>query len=382
MAVTKKVLVAGEGGVGRTTALFRYTENFFSSATKMTLGFQFFSKTVEVEGETFNLSFFDLAGQERWRFLFDSIALGANGAILFFDLTRPMTLEKIVQWVDILRRCDPNLPILFVGTKTDLIENIMIDDEYAMCLKERFNLFDYIKISSKTGENVELIFENLIRKMAGLELLPTPIIDVSPHQVQIRRRNESKRRNRNLTKTYKINDFITLELENNKTHIYVKGKDFIQCKYLLLNIPVDKITEYDNINSIDEASEILDKSLEYKSIVEFKISPKTEFWGHCSNIQAWAENGYDTRVLHRNLAFPLLRKLTEVGDPHAKRAFKEEIALRFENGNLTVQNYLIEEGYLSFLDKEELRSLLDGVPNKEQIINKSSLKKNKALSIF
>jgi len=341
LAITKKILVTGEGGVGRTTALFRYTENFFSAETKMTIGVQFFSKTVEIGGETFDLS--------------------------IFDLTRPMTLENIGQWVDILRQFDPNLPILFVGTKTDLINDVMVDDWYAMDFKEKYNLFDYIKISSKTGENIDLIFENLIRKMAGMELLPTPVINVSPPPIPTRR-NTIKRYKYAITKTYKINEFITLKLKNNKTHIYVKGKDFIQCKYLLLNIPVDKITEFDAINSIDEASEILDKSLEYRSGREFDISPEAEFWGHSSNLQAWAENGYDTRLLHRNLAFPLLRRLTEVGDPIAKRAFKDEIALRFENGNLTVQTYLIEEGYLGFLVEEELRSLLDGVPNKEKIL--------------
>ncbi len=52
------------------------------------------------------------------------------------------------------------------------------------------------------------------------------------------------------------------------------------------------------------------------------ILPIKEFWGHCSNLQAWAEYGYDTRLLHPNLAFPLLEKLATVGDPIAKKVFK------------------------------------------------------------
>ncbi|MFX1257954.1 MAG: leucine-rich repeat domain-containing protein, partial [Promethearchaeota archaeon] len=90
-----------------------------------------------------------------------------------------------------------------------------------------------------------------------------------------------------------------------------------------------------------------------------KISPETEFWGHCSNLQAWTENEYDTRLLHSNLAFPLLKKLTESGDPLAKKVFKEEIAKRFMKGHLSVSTYLIKEGYLFYLSKEEFESILD-----------------------
>ena len=83
------------------------------------------------------------------------------------------------------------------------------------------------------------------------------------------------------------------------------------------------------------------------------ISPDQEFWGHCSNLQMWHEHNYDTRLLHSNLSFPLLRKLADVGDPQAMRVFKEEIAKRFESGVPSVQIYLREEGYLAYLDDDD-----------------------------
>jgi len=61
---------------------------------------------------------------------------------------------------------------------------------------------------------------------------------------------------------FKINEIITLKLENNRTNIYVNNELFRHCKYLLLNIPVDNIHEFDDITSIDEAEEYLDHSLE------------------------------------------------------------------------------------------------------------------------
>ncbi len=63
-------------------------------------------------------------------------------------------------------------------------------------------------------------------------------------------------------RSFKVNEYISLKLEEKKTNIYVKGRLFRQCKFLLLTIPVDKISSFDEIESIDEAAERLDRSLE------------------------------------------------------------------------------------------------------------------------
>jgi small GTP-binding protein len=160
-----KILTAGEGGVGKTTLLHRYVEGKFSADTKMTIGVEFFLKEIDLGGKQCTLQLWDFGGQERFRFLLESYVLGAKGALLMFDLTRPMTLENLQQWVSICRKGDPNLPILFLGTKLDLINDIMVDDDYALTFKEQFNLFDYMKISSKSGENVSEAFELLTKKI-------------------------------------------------------------------------------------------------------------------------------------------------------------------------------------------------------------------------
>ena len=154
-------------------------------------------------------------------------------------------------------------------------------------------------------------------------------------------------------KEFKINDYITLKLDNNKTFIYVKGERFKQCKYLLLNIKIDEITFLDEIDSVDEAAAKLDNNLNRVDYVE--IPPEVEFWGHCSNLQVWVEYDYNTRLLHSNLAFPLLKELAIVGDPIAKKVFKEEIAYRLSSKYLPVIRYLIEGGYIEFLNEEELK---------------------------
>jgi len=163
-----KILTAGEGGVGKTTLLRRYVEGKFITETKMTIGVEFFLKEIVIDNQKYILQLWDFGGQERFRFFLQSYAIGAKGALLLFDLTRPMTLRYLNEWVNIVRAAESNLPILFLGTKSDLVDRILVDDDYALEYKEKLNLFDYIKISSKTGENVNEAFEMITKKIIDI----------------------------------------------------------------------------------------------------------------------------------------------------------------------------------------------------------------------
>ena len=158
-------------------------------------------------------------------------------------------------------------------------------------------------------------------------------------------------------KEFRVNNYLTLKLENNKTFIFVGGERFQQCKYLLIDISIEEVESFEEIKSIDEVSEKLDRSLEKPTREDVKIKPEVEFWGHCSNLQVWYERNYDTSLLHSNLAFPLLKKLTEVGDPLARKKFKEEIAKKLTDGSNPVALYLYGRNYVKYLSREEFWSL-------------------------
>ncbi|TXT55551.1 MAG: hypothetical protein BAJALOKI1v1_2020006 [Promethearchaeota archaeon] len=164
-----KVLTAGEGGVGKTTLLHRYIEGEFQANTKMTIGVQFFLKELELNSKKVILQIWDFGGQERFRMLLKSYANGAKGALLLFDLTRPLTLDRIDEWVNICRSDDPDLPIIFLGTKFDLKDQVSIEDDYILEFVERFNLVTYLKTSSKSGRNVhksfEILSENILKHL-------------------------------------------------------------------------------------------------------------------------------------------------------------------------------------------------------------------------
>lgn len=165
---------------------------------------------------------------------------------------------------------------------------------------------------------------------------------------------------------FKVNEFLSLRLENSKTNIYINNELFRHCKFLLIDIPIENIDTFDEIQSIDEIEMRSDRSLEFKDHSKIEIPPKTEFWAHCSNLQVWYENNYDTCLLHSELAFPLLKRLKEVGDPLANKRFKEEIAKRFESGYLPTIYFLLEEGYDEYLSREELFLSLLGQDEKAE----------------
>ncbi|MFW9872627.1 MAG: hypothetical protein ACFFG0_05950 [Candidatus Thorarchaeota archaeon] len=163
-------------------------------------------------------------------------------------------------------------------------------------------------------------------------------------------------------KEYKINEYLALRLNYPITEIYVNGEYFAQCKRLMLIIPDEKSERYNNIESIDDATEVYNYSIQDSQIINDKldtkkriyIDPEEEFWGHCSNLQAWVEHDYNTRLLKADLAFPLLEKLVKEGDKKALIKLKEEILRRVIDGNKQVIEYLFVENYLNYLNNEEL----------------------------
>lgn len=157
-------------------------------------------------------------------------------------------------------------------------------------------------------------------------------------------------------KEEKLNEIMSLKLEGKKTVLYIKDTPFRQCMRLLVNIPVDEMRDLDNIESIDDLSELFENTDYYKAT---DITPEDEFKGHHSNLQVWIEHEYDTRLLHSNLAFPILKELAKQGVTKAKTRFKEEVTKRFLSGNFKVITYLIEQQYLSDFTEEELDILFD-----------------------
>ena len=174
-------------------------------------------------------------------------------------------------------------------------------------------------------------------------------------------------------KQFKVNNFITLKLERSKTNIYINNEKFIQCKFLLLDFPLDDMIFLNELGSIDEFSERFGNPFDIRPSHLPEIPPEVEFWGHCSNLQVWVENNYDTNLLHSNIAFPLLRRLSEVGDTTAKKVCKDEIIRRVESGYVPTIIYLVISHFLDFFTQEEFKTLIEGVKESEYVLEERHL---------
>ena len=161
---TFKIVIFGDSQTGKTTLTHRFLTNLFKEDIQMTLGVDFLLKSIEMNGENVKLQIWDFAGEERFRFLFPSYIRGANGAIFMFDITNYGSLAHVDDWFEIVEKeLEYDLPIIFIGGKTDLMHLKEISTRKAMEVAKSKNADGYIECSSKTGENVHKIFELLTR---------------------------------------------------------------------------------------------------------------------------------------------------------------------------------------------------------------------------
>jgi small GTP-binding protein len=160
-----KIMVAGEGGVGKTTLLLKYVSGTFNENTSMTIGIQFHLKKIKFNDNDYSLQLWDLGGQDRFRFILPSYTIGAKGALLLYDMTRMTSLDTLEEWANICRTYNKTIPILLCGTKADLEAHRSVRADYAESFLQGLNLFGHIEMSAKTGQNVEKAFELIVKKI-------------------------------------------------------------------------------------------------------------------------------------------------------------------------------------------------------------------------
>ncbi len=160
---TFKVCLFGDGGVGKTTLIQRYVSGHFNKSTKMTIGVDIATKVIEIEDWMVTLQIWDFGGEERFRFFLPAYARGSFAGIFMYDITRYSTLMDFDTWMDVFEKgadykSNP-IPIIMVGGKIDLdhLRGVFYDEAFNFALSR--NIFTVIECSSKTGENVELIFK-------------------------------------------------------------------------------------------------------------------------------------------------------------------------------------------------------------------------------
>ncbi len=133
------------------------------------MGAEIFVKFLKMGDKRIVLQVWDFGGEKEFHFLLPLYSRGSSGGIYMFDLTRIETLNRAEDWLDTFKSgLSPekkDVPIILVGGKMDLKDQIVDSQNEAEKIRKQYNLFKYIKCSSKTGENVESIFESLLKRI-------------------------------------------------------------------------------------------------------------------------------------------------------------------------------------------------------------------------
>ncbi len=168
-----KLVVAGQGGVGKTALVQRFCTNTFVTDHKMTIGAAFSIKDITFDnGVSIKLQIWDFAGETRFRFLLGDYCRGASGALIAFDVTDYETFTALPEWITIIRKEAPNVPILLVGTKYDL-PNHQVPYEIAAQYAQDAACIGAAYVSSKSAVNVEDAFMSIGKWMVYWATLPT-----------------------------------------------------------------------------------------------------------------------------------------------------------------------------------------------------------------
>jgi Ras-related protein Rab-7A len=166
--------IFGDGGVGKTTLVNRYISGKYSEDFKMTIGVDFYTKNIFIQDINVSLQIWDFAGEHQFKNLLPNYVIGASGGIYMYDISRFYSITHLEDWINLLDKAPDNqgerMPILLVGGKKDLalVGKRVIEENYAYEEGQKFGVFDLIECSSKTGENVDEIFQKITRRMLEL----------------------------------------------------------------------------------------------------------------------------------------------------------------------------------------------------------------------
>jgi small GTP-binding protein len=160
-----KIVLIGDSGVGKTNLLARFTRDQFNPDSKSTIGVEFATKTLEIEGKTVKAQIWDTAGQERYRAITSAYYRGAIGALLLYDVSASLTFQSLTRWLKELRdNADSNIAVMLVGNKCDLQELRAVSTDEGVGFAKSENLL-FIETSALDSTNVTESFTRLMTEI-------------------------------------------------------------------------------------------------------------------------------------------------------------------------------------------------------------------------
>jgi small GTP-binding protein len=159
-----KVVVVGDGGVGKSTMVKRLTTGQFIPQ-KITIGTDLATYDIKIEQNIeVRLQIWDFAGERRFRLFLPNYSRGATGCLICYDITRRTSFDSLEEWYNIVNENTDKIVFILVGEKLDLADiRRSVEYKHAERFQQKYNLDHFFETSSKSGENNKKIFETLTR---------------------------------------------------------------------------------------------------------------------------------------------------------------------------------------------------------------------------
>ena len=162
-----KIVMLGDGAVGKTALTTRFTQEQFDADYKRTIGSDFAIKRLEIPEKDcrVTLQVWDLAGQPRFEIVRQGFYRGARGGLLVYDVTRRRTFLNAENWKEeAFKNLQNEIPLIVVANKVDLVDSRIVTPEEGKTYADENGHF-YVESSALTGENVEQAYVALSRIM-------------------------------------------------------------------------------------------------------------------------------------------------------------------------------------------------------------------------
>ena len=156
------VVLIGDSGVGKSNLLSRFTANEFNLDSKTTIGVEFATRTIEVEGKKIQAQTWDTAGQERYRAITTAYYRAAVGALIVYDITKSSSYENCNHWLaELKQNADENVAVGLIGNKSDLDHKRAVPTDEARNYAQENQLL-FTETSALNADNVDEAFRALI----------------------------------------------------------------------------------------------------------------------------------------------------------------------------------------------------------------------------
>ena len=162
MNASLKIIVVGNGRVGKTTLTIKYVKNIYTTEYKKTLGVDFLNTQRYIKSIDKEVDFYiwDTAGQDYYNSITRRYYKGADAALIVFAINDKESFDNVTSWYDkVIQECN-KIPIILVMSKIDLKNEAVINDNQAEELAKSLNI-KFMKVSSKDGIMVNEVFEKL-----------------------------------------------------------------------------------------------------------------------------------------------------------------------------------------------------------------------------